>query len=262
MRRVVKNCVTCKKTNARVENQYMADLPTARLQLHEPPFSHVGVDCFGALIVKVKRSQAKRYGCLFTCMTTRAIHLELAFDLSSSSFINVLRRFLARRGPVKCIYSDNGSNFVGAEHILKDSFLNSQDNNIPNFLRQQETIWTFKTSLGSHQAGVWEQMIRTVRKILLAVMPKITLTDDELQTLLTEVESVVNSRPLTDVILEAGHSSHPITPNHLIRLNPGTAPPPTESDEADQYSKQRFRIVQFAADEFWKRWTAEYVKTI
>ena len=116
----------------------MADLPAARLQLHKLPFFHVSVDCFGALRVKINRSQAKRYGSLFTCLTTRAIHLELAFDLSSS-FINVLRRFLARRGLVEYIYSDNGSNFVGAEHILKDSFLKSQDTNITSFPRQQET---------------------------------------------------------------------------------------------------------------------------
>ena len=103
----------------------MSDLPAARLQIHEPPFSHVGTDYFGPLVVKVKRSECKRYGCLFTCMTTRAIHLELSNDLTSSAFINALKRFLARRGPVKFIYSDNGTNFVGAERILSDSFLNN-----------------------------------------------------------------------------------------------------------------------------------------
>ena len=192
-------------------------------------------------------------------MTTRAIHLELAFDLTFS-FINVLRRFLARRGPVKCIYSDNGSNFVGAEQVLKDSFLKSQDIDIPNFIRQQETTWNFKTPLRSYQAGVWERMIRTMRKILLAIMPNVTLTDDELQTRLPEVKSVVNSRPLTDVALEAGRSSHPITPNHLIHFNPDTAPQPTEAKKTNY--TQRFHIVRFAADKIWKKWTAVYVKTI
>ena len=81
-------------------------------------------------------------------------------------------------------------------------------------------------------------------------MPKAALNDDELQTLLTEVEAVVNSRPLTEVVPEAGQSSHPLTPNHLLRLNPEIVPPPIESNESDNYSRQRFRVVQFAADEF------------
>ena len=139
MRRVVKNCIAWKKkTNSRVKIQCMAGLPASRLQLHESPFSHVGVDYFGALIANVKRSQAKRYGCLFTCMTTRAIHLELAINLSS--FITVLRRFSGGREPVKHIYFDNGSNFVGAEHDLKDSLLKNQDTDIPNFLGQKEQL--------------------------------------------------------------------------------------------------------------------------
>ena len=76
------------------------------------------------------------------------LHVELAFNLSS--FINVLRRLLARQGSLKKIYFDNGSNFVGAKHILKDSFVKNQDTNIFNFLRQQGTTWIFKTPLGSH----------------------------------------------------------------------------------------------------------------
>ena len=78
----------------------------------------------------------KRYGCLFTCATTRAIHLELSYDMTASSFINVLRRFLARRGPVKWIYSDNGTNFLGAQRILNHSFFENQNTEIHNYLRK------------------------------------------------------------------------------------------------------------------------------
>ena len=144
------------------------------------------------------------------------MHLKLALDLFS--FINVLRKILATRGLVKYVYSDNGSNFVGAERILKDSFLKNQDIDIINFLRQHGITWNFKTPLGRHQANVWERMIRTGRKVFLAIKPKVTLADGELQTFLTKILSVGNSRPLTDVILEPGHSYHPITPNHFIRV--------------------------------------------
>ena len=221
---VLNNCVVCRKCNARSEQQYMSNLPAARLQIHEPPFSHVGTNYFGPLVVKVKRSQCKRYGCLFTCMTTRAIHLELSYDSTSSAIINALRRFLARRGPVKCIYSDNGTNFVGAERILSDSFLNNKSSDVSNYLRQQGTSWSFNPLNASHI------MIRTVRKVLLAVTPKATLTDDDLYTLLTEVESIKNSRPLADITLEAGAVTYPLTPNHLLRLNPAMAPLPVATD--------------------------------
>ena len=121
VKRVLNQCIVCRRTNSRLATQVIADLPKARLKVHKPPFSYVGVDYFGPLYVKLKRSEVKRYGCLFTCLTCRAIHLEVAQDLSTSAFINALRRFVSRRGPVLHIYSDNGTNFVGSARLLQDS---------------------------------------------------------------------------------------------------------------------------------------------
>ena len=251
VRRVVSNCVTCRKTNSNLEHQYMANLPVARFQIHQPPFSHVGVDFFGPLLVKVKRSEVKRYGCLFTCMTTRAIHLELAQDMSSSSFINVLRRFVARPSP----------NFVGTNKLLKNCFSDVEDRAINNYSRQNGIVWSFNPPQASHMGGVWERMIRTVRKVLLAVMPSKTSTDDDLLMILSEVESIVNSHPLTDVPLENGEET-PLTPNHLLRLNSSVVPPGIAVKDKDCYSRQRYRIVQYVADKFWKRWIVEYPRSI
>ena len=99
----------------------MSDLPVARLQYMRPPFHHVGIDYFGPYLIKQGRSLVKRYGCLFTCMTVRAIHIELSHSLSTDSFLCALRRFIARRGRPEHIYSDNSSNFIGAERILRES---------------------------------------------------------------------------------------------------------------------------------------------
>ena len=112
---VINKCLLCKKANAEPETQMMSDLPLARLQVNESPFTHTGVDYFGPIMVKQRRSELKRYGCIMTCMTTRAIHLEVAHDLTTSSFLNALRRFISRRGNIQHLHSDNGSNFVGAE---------------------------------------------------------------------------------------------------------------------------------------------------
>ena len=116
----------------------MADLPSSRLRLHELSFSQVGIDYFGPLSVKLKRSNVKRYGCLFTCLTTRAIHLEVATDLSTSSFINVLRRFVSRREPVKHIFSDDGTNFVGCARWMQKSVKKWNQAQIHQSLRQMD----------------------------------------------------------------------------------------------------------------------------
>ena len=95
--RVINSCVICKRIRAKPKDQLMASLPDSRLQINESPFSHVGIDFLGPFVTKFKRSNVKSYGCIFTCMTIRAVHLEMAYDLTTS-FINVLRRFLSRRG--------------------------------------------------------------------------------------------------------------------------------------------------------------------
>ena len=134
-RRVLAKCLFCIRRSARPAEQLMAELPPARLQSGEPPFTHTGSDCFGPFIVKHKRSELKRYGCIFICMTTRAIHLEVLPDLTTNSFINALRRFIARRGPVTHLYTDKGSNFVGAERILREKIQAWNREKINEYLR-------------------------------------------------------------------------------------------------------------------------------
>ena len=111
----------------------MANLPQDWLQVDSHPFA----DC-GPLIIRQKRSNIKRYGCLFTCLTARNVHLEVATDLSADAFVNALRRFLSRRGPVICMYSDNGTNLVGAERMLRDSLKKWNEHQVQEFLLQKE----------------------------------------------------------------------------------------------------------------------------
>ena len=233
VRRVISTCVTCKRVHPRMQYQIMADLPLARFQISEPPFCHTGVDLFGPLTVKVKRSNVKLYGCLFTCVTTRAMHLELAYDLSTSSFIHFPRRFPSRRGSIKHLHSDNATNFVGSERVQCDSWNELQ---IRSFLRPQKIEWLFNNSTASHAGEIWEKMIRSVREILLAVMPKKTLTNDELHTVLLEIEAIiVNSRPLTDVPIEPSKNTL-LMQNHLLRVDYDVAFLPFQTNEDDCYS--------------------------
>ena len=121
VKRVLAHCMYCRRRNAKPGEQIMEELLPARLKMNSHPFAYTGINYFGQLMIRQKRSNVKRNGCLFTCLTTRAVHLEVFVDLSSDAFINTLRRFLSRRGPVVHIYSDNGTNLVGAERILRES---------------------------------------------------------------------------------------------------------------------------------------------
>ena len=258
---VIKDCLFCTRRSARPGAQIMADLPPARLQMHEAPFAHTGVDYFGPFVIKRRRSEIKRYGCIMTCMTTRAIHLEVAPDLSTSSFVNVLRRFVARRGTVTCLYSDNGTNFLGSERILRESIQAWNKQQIHEHLRQSGIKWFFNPPGASHMGGAWERMVGLVKGILGAIVPGKIMDDDTLHTLLLEVEAIVNSRPLTDVFVD-GDTDLPLTPSHLLRINHSIGLPPMPTDKSDVYARRRYRLVQFAADEFWRRWILEYPRTL
>ena len=191
----------CKRRNTSPGQQVMADLPEARFGANLPPFSNVGVDYFGPFFVKRGWSKVKRYECIFLCLTIRAVHIEVVSDLSTNIFINVLRRFIARRGCPLNVFSDNGTNFVGEERILKEALKAWNNNQIENYLKQRGIIWTFNLPAASHMGGSWERQIRSIRQILTTVLHSQLVSDDKLSTLLTEVEDVLNSRSLVPMSL-------------------------------------------------------------
>lgn len=128
----------------------MGDLPSFRVTPDEPPFHCTGVDFFGSLSIKQGRSTVKRYGCLFTCLNSRAIHLELAYDLSASSFINVLKRFMCRRGCPSKMYSDNGTNFVGAARELKQAAKELAKPSVQRLMSSKCISWHFNSPAAPH----------------------------------------------------------------------------------------------------------------
>ena len=123
VRKLLAKCFDCRRRQAPVCNQKMADLLEERVSPGQPPFSHVGIDFFGPFLVKQGRSQVKRYGCIFTCLNIRAVHIEVAHSLDTDSFLNALRRFIARRGKPVLVRTDNGSNFVSGDKEIRASIL-------------------------------------------------------------------------------------------------------------------------------------------
>ena len=257
LRRIKDDCVVCRKLYAPPCSQKMANLPVDRLTAGNPPFSMVATDCFGPMLVKVGRSQAKRYGCIFTCMATRAVHVEILELMDTNSMINALRRFMSRRGtPVK-ILSDLGTNFVGANNELSSSVKQLEKSRIYDFCVKQNVQWVFNPPCAPHMAGVVERMVQTVKRVFNAMLQNARLTDEILRTLMCEAESLINSRPITKVSSDSTDLSA-LTPNHLLLLRSTASPLPGEFCVADVY-RRRWRHVQHLADVFWSRWLNEYL---
>ena len=263
---LVFRCVRCKWLRGKFGEQMMANLPMSRTTV-EPPFTYCGVDYFGPLLVKEGRKTIKRYGVLFTCFSLRAVHVEIASSLEADSFIQALRRFIARRGAVREIRSDNGTNLTGADNELKRAVKEMDQGKISAFLSEQGCDWMkceTNTPTASHMGGVWERMIRTVKSVLTSLLkssPRV-LDEETLRTFLTEAEGIVNSRPLT---IENLHDpdSEPLTPNQILTMKSRLVlPPPGVFQEADVYCRKRWRIAQHLANCFWSRWRKEYLQLL
>lgn len=257
-RKTISQCIVCRRYRGKLGEQKMSDLPEERVVPDKAPFTNVGVDYFGPLDVKRGRSVLKRYGVIFTCLSSRAVHLEMAHSLDTDSCINAVRRFICRRGPVTTIRSDNGTNFTGAKRELKQALSVLNHSKIERTFVQEGVKWSFNTPAASHQGGVWERLIRSVRSVLTSVVGQQTLDEEGLQTLFCEVEAILNDRPITKVS-DDPNDLEALTPNHILLLKGKPVLPPGLFEKTDLYVKRRWRQVQYMADLFWKRWTSEYL---
>jgi transposase InsO family protein len=260
VRAVLRECVLCKQRLATACVQQMADLPEERVTANKPPFTCVGLDYFGPIEVKRGRTVLKRYGCVFTCLSSRAVHIEVANSLETDCFIQVLLRFIARRGKPEVIRSDNGSNFVGAKGEVRKAMESWNAAVIDNTLKQRDIQWIMNPPGASHMGGSWERQIRTIRSILFALCKEQLMDEESLPTLMCLVESIINSRPLTTVSDDV-NDFEALTPNHILLLRSGNVVPFDKMVKEDSY-RRRWRHVQYLADVFWQRWLKEYLPSL
>lgn len=259
-RKITNSCFICCKIQAKPMNQIMGELPAARISGDLPAFSHIGIDFFGPFIVTVGRRTEKRYGCIFSCMASRAIHLELAHSLSTDSFIQAFRRFLCRRGNVQSVTSDNGTNLVSANKELKEAVSDWNENALDLFMKQNSILWNFNAPAASHWGGFYEREIRTIRKTFNAILleQRVKLYDENLQTFFCEIECILNNRPITEISTDP-YDSEPLTPNHLLLGQSGITFPPGIFKENENYHQRKWRQIQYLANLFWKRWHSQYL---
>ncbi|XP_028656694.1 uncharacterized protein LOC114650672 [Erpetoichthys calabaricus] len=264
--KILNQCVTCRKLRGKVHEQRMCDLPAERLQM-DPPFSYVGVDLFGPWEVSTRRTRgghanSKRWAVLFTCLCTRAVHIEVVEEMSSSSFINALRRFFALRGPAKQLISDCGTNFVGACREL--GMEAPKQGKVQEYLQDQGCAWVFNPPHSSHMGGVWERMIGVVRRILDSMLlqsGRVRLTHEVLTTLMAEVITIINARPLVPVSSDPEHPNV-LTPSMLLTQKIGTPFLSQSNFGTGEMLRHQWKRVQYLAEEFWSRWRTEYLSTL
>lgn len=260
-------CIVCRKLRGNFEYQKMADLPTDRIE-PGPPFTSVGVDTFGPWMVisrKTKGGMAhnKRWALLFTCLTTRAVHIEVVEDMTSSSVINAIRRLVAIRGEVREFRSDRGTNFVGAADEMKTNVVNIEDEPFKDHLDRHGITWIFNAPHSSHMGGVWERMIGMARRILdsMFLRQQREITHEVLVTLMAEVSAIINSRPITAISYD---SNAPMILSPSLLLNQRTTGCPTLCEGLDikDIYKAQWRHVQVLANTFWKQWKEQFLQSL
>ncbi|XP_066932794.1 uncharacterized protein [Clytia hemisphaerica] len=262
VKRVIRSCVKCQKRRPKPGQVKMADLPVDRITVGAPTFFHTGVDFFGPIQVRVLRSKVKRWGCLFTCLVTRAVHIEVSPSLEADDFINVLDRFINRRGNPEMIRSDCGTNFKGASNELKKEIERMDQLKIAKSLQRKEIKWHFNPPEAPHMGGVWERLIQSVKITLSVILnDSAILNDFTLQTVMTEVEAVLNSRPLTYVSNDP-NDLEPLTPNHFLLGRPSSKPITSVDYEIRSAPRKKWKQVQSITNQFWDRWSKEYLATL
>nr|XP_006815894.1 PREDICTED: uncharacterized protein LOC102809802 [Saccoglossus kowalevskii] len=234
-----------------------------------PPFSVTGVDFTGALYIRTPTSckETKVYICLFTCAVTRAVHLELLPDLSTKTFLYAFRRFAARRSLPSTMVSDNASTYLSAAEELRKLF-DSPD--VRTYLANKRVQWSFIPKRAPWFGGFWERLIGITKTSIKKVLGRAYVTFDELNTIVTEVESVLNDRSIT--YLSSDYKDDvPLTPSHLLSGRPLTtlSYATVEDDELnDPTFGSRPNIVNRYAHmsklnaQFRKRWVSEYLTAL
>lgn len=262
--KLIHKCVQCRKLRRPTEEQRMAELPKERTEA-SAPFSYSGMDCFGPFSIKRGRKEYKRYGLIFTCLSSRAVHIEMLEDLSTDAFINALRCFISLRGAVCQLRCDQGTNFVGARNEFREALKQCDMQALEAFLADKQCEFVFNAPSASHAGGIWERQIRTIRNVLNATTAQCAgrLDDASLRTLFYEAMAIVNSRPLTVGSICDPKAPEPLTPNHLILMKSKVAlPPPGKFVREDLYAAKRWRRVQYLTEQFWGRWKREYLMNV
>lgn len=263
-KRTFRNCYLCCRFKGKVVNPIMGSLPQRRVTASGCPFETVGVDYAGPIMSASRQGRGcklvKVYIVVFVCFTTKAIHIELVGDLTSNNFLSALRRFISRRGKPKHIYSDNGTSFVGAYNEI-GRFIKNNVNTLPGDLAPDSINFHFLPPHAPHFDGLWEAGVKSVKFHLKRILGNCNLTYEELNTVLVQIEAVLNSRPLTPLSADPSDLL-PLTPGHFLNGRPLTALPTDCYEQHATGRLSRYQHLEQLRQHFWRRWSKEYISEL
>ncbi|XP_050599569.1 uncharacterized protein LOC126928289 [Bombus affinis] len=266
--RTIKNCVRCCRANPPSVEYLMGDLPESRIT-ESRPFTNIGVDYCGPFYVKERRDRNRRrvkvYVAIFICLATKTVHIELVSDLTTDAFLAALRRFISRRGHCATILSDNGTNFVGANRELKELHLLLQSDDhqerVQTFLTDRQIQWSFNPPNSPHFGGLWEAAVKSFKRHLIRTVGTELLTFEHLNTLVIEIEAMLNSRPLTPISTDP-NDLPVLTPGHFLLGDTFTNIRERDLRTIQPSHLSNWQRIHQLKQEFWSRWHREYLNEL
>ncbi|GFY25964.1 integrase catalytic domain-containing protein [Trichonephila clavipes] len=265
-RKTVHQCVICFKSRPILSSQIMGNLPSERVNISSP-FTIAGLDLCGPFLVKYKNYRKgtlnKVYICVCICFSTKAIHLELLSDVTSDALIATLKRFTSRRGKCSKFYTDNATNFVGANSILKKfhKLINFPDENLAKYFVSENIDWKFIHPKSPHFGGLWEAGVKSGKHHLKRAIGNLHFIFEEFETIMIQVEGILNSRPLTPLSSDADNFDV-LTPGHFLIGRPITSIPEPNLIDVNENRLSRWEKITKVMQRTWKKWKSDYLNTL
>ena len=267
VRRIVHDCILCVRYRPRLQQQIMGDLPMQRITPARP-FSRCAIDFCGPVNTYLRirgKAPYKTYIAVFVCLAVKAVHIEIVSDLTSDAFIAALKRMIARRGLPSEIFCDNATNFVGASTKLKElkAFLFSKttQNEISNFCTNQFINFIFIPPRAPHFGGLWEAAVKSAKSLLNRTLSNVRLTYEELNTAMVEIESILNSRPISPLSTDPS-DYEALTPGHFLIGSSMKALPERTMHCKEIENLEKWSRITAIKQRFWHRWSADYINSL
>lgn len=268
IKKQIHQCIKCFRQKGQTMTQIMGDLPKSRTLENVAPFTHTGIDYAGPLMIKEDKSRKaksyKGYIVLFVCFSTKSIHIEIVKDLTTVRFLEALCRFVSRRGYPSIIYTDHGTNFIGADRELKRlfAFMKSDPHNraIIDQLSRNQVEWKFIPPNSPHFGGLWEAGVKSVKQHMKKAMDT-NLTYDEFVTMFCQIEALLNSRPLCPLSDDPTDLNY-LTPGHFLVGKPLTMIPCPDLNHIPENRLSNWQFLQKKVQGFWKTWRMDYLSSL